>query len=433
MVFLAIMFLCIFAALAYNLPPIHDRLSWRIANLQTQIRRAINPPERVIFIPQEQGDADPVANLAQATLQVRWTTSAPNQMPQPTLISLGPTEPPPALVTPTFSPTPIPAKVVLSGILHEYQQFNNCGPANLAMALSYWGWQGDQRDTRLFLRPNKDVDDKNVDPSEMVAFVETQTGLKALARLGGDLGTLKRLIAAGFPVIIEKGHHPPDDWWMGHYLVVNGFDDERQRFITQDSLIMPDFPLPYEELEARWWRDFNYVYLVIYPPELEAEVQAILGSQADLTYNYQYAAQKARDEIPLLAGRDLFFAWYNLGSSLVGLQDYPQAAQAYDKAFEVYATLPEAERPYRVLWYQGGPYPAYYHTGRYQDVIDLADTTLVWVTQPVLEETFYWRGMARQAMGDEPGAIQDLTRAAQLNPSFLPPQQELQRLGVPLP
>ena len=433
MALLAIMFLCIFVALAYNLPPIHDRFSWRIANLQAQIRRAINPPERVVFVPQGQSNPNPVVTLAQATVQVLWTTSTPSQVPQATRIPPGATDLPPASPTPTLSPTAIPAKVVLSGILHEYQQFNNCGPANLAMALSYWGWQGDQRDTRLFLRPNKDVDDKNVDPSEMVAFVESQTELKALYRVGGDLETLKRLIAAGFPVLIEKGHHPPDDWWMGHYLVVNGYDDERARFITQDSLIMPDLPLPYEEMESRWWRDFNYAYLVIYPPERQAEVLAILGPQSDVTYNYQYAAQKARDEIPRLAGRDLFFAWYNLGSSLVGLQDYPNAAQAYDEAFEIYATLSEAERPYRVLWYQVGPYPAYYHAGRYQDVIDLANTTLVWVSAPVLEETFYWRGLARQALGDQPGAIEDLTKAAQLNPNFLPPRHELQRLGVPLP
>jgi hypothetical protein len=57
--------------------------------------------------------------------------------------------------TATLLPTPIPVKVVLGGIVHEYQQFNNCGPANLAMALSYWGWQGDQRDTRAFA-PNRE-------------------------------------------------------------------------------------------------------------------------------------------------------------------------------------------------------------------------------------------------------------------------------------
>src|SRR5690606_18275268 len=107
--------------------------------------------------------------------------------------------------------------------------------------------------------------------------------------------------------------------------------------------------------ESTWWRDFNYVFVVAYPPEREAEVLSILGPLADETAAYRLAAERARQEIAVLNGRDLFFAWYNLGSSLVGLQEYPAAAEAYDQAFAVYATLPEADRPWRVLWYQTGP------------------------------------------------------------------------------
>jgi hypothetical protein len=72
---------------------------------------------------------------------------------------------------------------------------------------------------------------------------------------------------------------------------------------------------------------------------------------------------------------------------LLNLQDYAGAAQAYDSAFALYAALPQDERPWRLLWYQDGPYAAYYHTGRYQDVINLAHSTLINVDKPVLEET----------------------------------------------
>ena len=94
---------------------------------------------------------------------------------------------------------------------YEYQKFNNCGPANLAFALSFWGWKGSQMDTRAYLRPDQAVDDKNVNPSEMVDYVVSQTAYKALARMGGDLSLLKALIAAGFPVLIEKGHEQPKE------------------------------------------------------------------------------------------------------------------------------------------------------------------------------------------------------------------------------
>jgi hypothetical protein len=322
----------------------------------------------------------------------------------------------------------------LDGLVHEYQMMNNCGPATLAMLLSYWGWQGDQRDTRAFLRPNHaTVDDKNVMPSELAAFIETQTGLRALVRVGGDLPTLKRLIAAGFPVIIEKGFQPPKEAWMGHYEVLNGYSDERSRFITQDSYIMPDFPLPYADMEARWWRDFNYVYLVAYPPESETKVMTILGADADPQDNYRRAAQKALEEVESLSGRDLFFAWFNRGTNLEALGEHEAAATAYDQAFAVYAALPESERPWRTLWYQTGPYQAYYNAGRYQDVINLANTTLSFLSAPILEETLYWRGMAKEASGNLDGAVSDYNKALAINPTSTGAAQALERLGVAVP
>jgi hypothetical protein len=363
----------------------------------------------------------------QATLRALATPTSP----PPTATRPGPTATLPPAPTPTQPPTPIPQAVNLTGIQHEYQQLNNCGPTTLAMALSYWGWHGDQTDTRAFLRPNfAKFDDKNVMPAEMVRYVETQTWLKAVVRVGGDVDLLKRFIAAGFPVIIEKGlqQHPKD--WMGHYALVSGYDDARQRFITQDSYIMPNLPVAYTDLSDHWWRDFNYVYMVIYPPEDQAQVMQILGPQADETANYQYAAQKAESETQTLSGRDLYFAWFDLGTNRLALGDYTGAAQAYDQAFAIYPTIPDADRPWRMLWYQVGPYAAYYYTGRYDDVINLGNATLTALGKPILEETFYWMGKAREAQGEMVKAIQDYQRAVQLNPESTPAQAELQRLGV---
>jgi tetratricopeptide (TPR) repeat protein len=300
------------------------------------------------------------------------------------------------------------------------------------MALSFWGWDGDQVDTRRYLRPNLDVDDKNIMPEEMVRFVETQTELRALTRVGGDVDLIRRFVAAGFPVVIEKGHHPPDDWWMGHFMVINGYNDNKGRFTAQDSLIQADAQIPYDEL-LPWWRDFNYVYLVIYPPEREAEALALLGPHVDVTYNYQGAAERARQEVAALDGRDRYFAWFNLGSSLVALGDYAAAAEAYDQAFAINASLPDQQRLHRMLWYQVGPYAAYFYTGRYQDLLDLGNATLAWLGKPVLEETFYWMGLAREATGDLDKAVQNYTRAAELNANYEPPRQALQRLGVQAP
>jgi len=187
------------------------------------------------------------------------------------------------------------------------------------------------------------------------------------------------------------------------------------------------YGVPYEVI-AQFWRHFNFTYVVAFPPERASEVHSILGPQSDPRNNFQYAAELALSESGSLTGREQFFAWFNRGTNLVYLQDYASAAQAYDSAFALYAALPENERPWRLLWYQDGPFAAYYHTGRYQDVINLAHTTLLNVDKPVLEETYYWRGMAKAALGDRDGAVEDLTRAQTLNPNSTPAAEELQRL-----
>jgi hypothetical protein len=426
--------LCTLAALAaYNFPPIHERLAWRVDNWRSEIRYALNPPEQVVFIPQEQ-----IEPIVQATLVAQATMAAlaPTELPTPTLTATrAPTQPGP---TPTLAPTstatpvptPLPESARLTGIRHEYQKWNNCGPATLSMALSYWKWMGGQDEAAAFMKPNPR--DKNVMPYEMAAFVTEQTGLNAMVRVGGNLDLLKRLIAAGFPVLVEKGFEGDRfDGWMGHYGLLNGYDEARQQFWVYDSYVGPDhdFPITYEDI-AYHWRAFNFLYIVIYPPEREAEVKALLGSQADENASYQEAAQIASDEIFSLSGREQYFAWFNRGSSLVKLQDFAGAAEAYDEAFKLYPSIPAAQRPWRMLWYQTGPYFAYYYTGRYYDVITLATTTIDNASEPAIEESFYWRAMARSALGDSAGAIEDYNTSLEWHPGFGPTLYQLQLIGM---
>lgn len=411
--------LCLLAGIVYNLPPIHERLAWRVDNVRVQIRRFINPPEEVVFTPQEQLDA-----VVQGTLTAQALVPTITPLPAMTETSL-----PSPVPSPTLGPIPESAK--LEGIRHEYQQFNNCAPASLSMVMSFWGWTGNQTETRAYLRPSFELDDKNVNPFELINYVEQNTPYDALWRVGGNFETLKRLLAAGFPVLIEKGLDPHDDAWLGHYQILSGYNDLSGQFLVYDSYEGPPqaYGVSYDVI-AQFWRHFNFVYVVVFPPERGAEVHAILGAQSDPQVNFQSAAELALQEANSLTGREQFFAWFNRGASLVALQDYAGAAQAYDTAFALYAALPQEERPWRLLWYQDGPYVAYYHTGRYQDVINLAQSTLVNVDKPVLEETYYWRGMAKAASGDREGAIEDLQRAYTLNPNSTPAGADLQRINT---
>ena len=234
-------------------------------------------------------------------------------------------------------------------------------------------------------------------------------------------------------MLIEKGLEDPHDHsWLGHYQILSGYNEANRQFLVYDSYQGPPkaYGVPYDVI-GQFWRHFNFSYVVVFPPERAPEVNAILRSDSDPLINFQNAANLAQTEANSLSGREQFFAWFNLGSNLVYLQDYPRAAQAYDTAFRLYAALPDVERPWRALWYQDGPLNAYYHTGRYQDVINLAHSVLVNVDKPVLEETYYWRGMAKASLGDRQGAIEDLTRAYTLNPNSTQAGAELQRLQNP--
>lgn len=432
MIFLAVLAILALALAVYYLPPVHERLSWRVASLRARIFYFLNPPGEAAFSPAQQEEMDGIVEMTLTAMAPGSTPSiTPTNLPT-ALTAATPSQTPTSTqtLTPTQTPTPIPQAVILTGVTHEYQKMNNCGPATLSMALSYWGWAGDQSITRGWIRVHPD--DRNVMPDEMVSAVQNHTNLDALMRWGGDGEIIKRFIAAGFPVVIERdmGDVRPNEDWTGHYGVITGYDDARGRFVLQDSYVSSDYPLVYEDF-YRYWRAFNHVFVVIYPPERESEVLAILGPQADEAYNLQYAAEKAGAAITELEGRDLFFAWFNLGTSLVNMGDYVGAAQAFDHAYEVvYPTIPSPARPWRMTWYQTGPYQAYYHTGRYQDVIDLATFTIVNTGVEEIEETWLWRGRARLALGEQAAAIDDFRTALKYRPGWAVPEEELRNLGV---
>ncbi|MGA2820985.1 MAG: C39 family peptidase [Anaerolineales bacterium] len=395
--------------LAYQLPQIHEHLSWRIEIYQAEVRQFLLPHPQTLSTPEPQAAA-----MGRATLTALAPTATNTPPAQPSRPVPGPNS------SPTPTSAPLPSKIMLTPPRHEYQLFNNCGPATLAMTLRYWGWQGSQRDTAAILKPVQD--DRNVMPYEMVRYVQNDTQLQAVLRYAGTLDDLKRLIASGFPPIVEKGFNVVENnlGWMGHYNLLTGYDDSKRAFVAQDSYEGPNYPVDYDTLLAGW-RAFDFLYIVVFPPEREQEVLALLGDNADETYNDQFAIQHARQEVQALSGKDLAFAWFDLGTSLVTVRDYGPASYAFDQAR--YAGL-----PWRMLWYQTGPYFAYFYTGRYQDVVDLANQTLD--QQEFLEESWYWRGMAKIALGDPQGGVDDLRTALSKHPGFPPALAELQQLGA---
>jgi len=317
--------------------------------------------------------------------------------------------------------------VVLEGLRFERQGWNNCGPTTLGMALSYWGREETQSQLAPILKP--DPEDKHVAMSEMQAYVES-IGLGAIVRVNGTLERVKALINEGFPVMVATWHVRDARDQLGHYRLIVGYDDAAEEFILYDSLEGANLPIGYRELDELW-RVYNRAYLVVYAPERWDQLAAILGPDVDDVAMLERAVERLQFEAANLpsdcvayaaCGDWGTFAWFSIGSSLTSLGRHEEAAAAYDQARQL-------GLHYRMLWYQMGPYESYYAVGRYDDVIALADATLA--TTSNLEESYYWRGLAKLAQGDPSGARADFEAALRYHRDWPPAVTALAQLGGP--
>ena len=386
-----IFFLLVLAGvLLYQIPAVNLRVSWRLDIARTYVRNVVNPIGEVPTpLPQ------PVAAI----------TSFPTHTPEAELTKIPlTTSTPAATATQTAVPTAVPEFVNLGSPAWEYQTPNNCGPATLSLYLKTHNWNGDQTSISDLLKP--ETGDRNVNVEELTYYVRTQVGwLNVEFRVGGDIETLKKFIAAGLPVMIEEGellegeYWPDDDRWAGHYLLLTGYDDAAQSFIAQDTFRSPDRNVPYQSVQENW-QAFNYVYLLVFRPDQEEMVKSILGEDWDADINRQKALELAETQTETDPQNP--FTWFNLGSNLVYFERFQEAAQAYDTARQL-------GLPQRMLRYQFGPFFAYFFGERNDDLLVLTEYALQ--RTPNSEETLLWHGWGKYRAGDTQAAISDFQAA----------------------
>ena len=331
------------------IPGIQRRLLWRWEIAQTYLNGMIHPVEAIpTALP---GSAKPAALPPQptpaATLTSLPTLPTAVESPTPTEVIDTP--------LPTATATAIPEQISLTAPQNEVQDINNCGPATLAMYLRMFGWEGDQFTISDQIKPIPQ--DRNVNVEELDYFIKNYAGwLNTIYRVGGSVDLLKQLLAGGVPVMIEETFHfdknywPNDDLWAGHYLLLTGYDDQRQAFISQDSFEGANRWVDYQVLDKQW-QAFNRVYILVYPPDQEALIQSLLGENWDADANRQQALETAKAETE--SDPQNVFAWFNYGSNLVYFEEYELAAQAFDSARAIgwprtHAALP-VQSLYRLL------------------------------------------------------------------------------------
>ncbi len=394
------------AVLAYQIPSVKSRVDWRYEVWSTYLRNAIDPIGKM---------PTPVPSTPFAT----FTPAPPTLTPTASTVTAAP--------TPT--PVPLPPQAILPSPQYELQGINNCGPATLTMALRMYGWQGNQEDIAKVIKPVPQ--DRNVNPDELRYFVLNQAGwLRAEIRVAGDIHLLKSLLAANYPVVIEEAstllpedaNGPNDDLWDAHYLLVTGYDDGTQMVTAQDPLRGPDKKIAYDKLMSDW-KPFNYLYMVLYLPQDEAQVQSILGSDWNADQNRQKALQIA--EAATEADANDAFAWFNLGATLTYFERYQEAAAAFDKAFTI-------GLPQRMTRYQFWPFVAYFNADRIDYLLQLTENTYKVINGNYSEEALLWHGYGLLRQGNNTGAFADWNKALKVHPDYCDAEKAINDYIQPL-
>lgn len=313
-----------------------------------------------------------------------------------------------ALVSPkeqVAGPLPtIPPRKIMPSDYQVFQTFNNCGPASLSMALSFFGIHKTQAELGQDIRPYQnsagDNDDKSSTLDELALEAE-KFGLVAYARPHGNIQLLEQLVAQDFPVIIETTLHLADD--IGHYRVVKGYDSAMQMLIQDDSFEGHNLYYSYADINTMW-KMYDNAYVVLVPKSKQKIAEQILGKDLDIKTAWREAADVNREA--LSKNPDDVYARFNLSVALYYLGDYSGSVEEFEKV--------QSKLPFRTLWYQIEPIQSYYMLGRYDKVFQITDQILN-TGNRAFSELYLIRGDIYKKQGNKQAAKSEYEKAVFYN------------------
>lgn len=281
-----------------------------------------------------------------------------------------------------------PSAKVLNNNYHIYQSFNNCGPAALSMALSYYGINVSQevlgQDLRPYQVPGGNNDDKSVTLEEL-ASKSKEYNLIPYHRPNGNIDQIKLFITYDMPVIARTWLKTDDD--IGHYRVIKGYEGET--IIQDDSLQGKNLRYSTEQFQAIW-KKFNFEYLVLVPDNKKEIAEQILGEDADLKIAWQNAVKLSQNT--LAKNPDDIYARFNLSVAFYNAGQYKRSVEEFEQV--------ESRLPFRTLWYQIEPIQAYFELGNYDRVWEITDEILNNQNR-AFSELYLIRGKSYQKLGND--------------------------------
>src|SRR3989304_10261704 len=165
------------------------------------------------------------------------------------------------------------------------------------------------------------------------------------------------------------------------------------------------------------WQPFNYDYVVVYNPDLEEKVMAILADEWDEQTAWQNSLARAKKEGEL--DPDNFYPDFNISVASYHLGDFKTSVESFEKV--------EAKLPRRMLWYQIEPILAYQKLGNYDRVFEIIQRILDNGNR-AFSELYMIRGEIYLEKGEKDKARQELEQALLYNKNLISAQEALNAL-----
>ncbi len=332
--------------------------------------------------------------------------------PTPTITPTA-TQTPGPTPTPTLAITPPPRAVLLEPATYEVQAPDNCNLAPLGITLSHWGYTGTHETIEPLLCPGNI--DAFVNPDELAAYASSRE-LTLFSGVNGDLETLRRFLANGFPVIVSRWMTTTTNITRARYQLVRGYDDTTRLLTIHEFAAGPDIDLPYRDMQQSW-DALNRQYILVYPPEQQPNVDAILGVKWTQKSMWQDALDRAKDQ---LSDDDQNpFIWMNQGSALLALEKYEDAQAAFDQAQKL-------GLPTKLLRYRFDIYQCLLALEEYENLLTLTQSVID--DGANVEEIHLYRAQAYTALDDTANARLEYQRALEIHPQWSPAQKGLDSL-----
>lgn len=310
-----------------------------------------------------------------------------------------------------------PSTKLLANNYHIFQTFNNCGPAALSMALSYYGINKSQAELGQILRPYQipsgNNDDKSVTLEELAEHSKSY-GLIPYHRPNGSIEKIKLFISYDIPIITRTWLKADED--IGHYRVVKGYDEASKQIIQDDSLQGKNLKYSYEDF-LTIWEKFNYEYLVLIPEEKKEVVEAILGDDLDTRQAFEKSLKTSQEQ--LKENPENIYAKFNESIAYYHLGDYENTVSSFE--------VIETKLPFRTLWYQIEPILAYQKLKRYDRVFSVIDKILNNQNR-AFSELYQIRGEIYLEQGKPNDARAEFQKAIEYNMNYPKPQQSIKQI-----